>query len=147
MEIDNILKMLDWNNDLKTQQEGRRIAGKVKCLSVFVQPKDKQFNKNIWENCAIILSEKEDELLTPYLFQLLDWLQDLNWPGACIILERLQSYRKYKMLSMAIEDRIVVANVLGEEVWLANLAELIICDEIKNNLNKNAYKIIEAYLE
>ena len=62
MDIDDILKMLDWNNDLKTQQEGRRIAGKVKCLSVFVQPMDKQFNKNIWENCAIILSEKQDEL-------------------------------------------------------------------------------------
>lgn len=147
MDIDDILKMLDWNNDLKIQQEGRCIAGKVKCLNVFVQPMDKQFNKNIWENCAIILSEKEDELLTPYLFRLLDWLQDLNWPGACIILERLQSYRDYEMLSMAIEDRIVVANALEEEVWLSNLAELLICDEVKKKLNDHIYEIIETYME
>ena len=146
MDIDDTLKMLDWNNDLKTQQEGRRIAGKVKCLSVFVQPMDKHFNKNIWENCAMILSEKEDELLTPYLFQLLDWLQDLNWPGACIILERLQSYRDYEMLSIAIEDRIVVANTLEEESWLENLAELIVCDEIKQKLSNQIYKLIETYL-
>ena len=146
MDIDNILKMLDWNNDLKTQQEGRRIAGKVKCLSVFVQPMDRQFNKNIWENCAMILSEKEDELLTPYLFRLLDWLQDLNWPGACIILERLQSYRDYEKLSMVIENRVVVADALEEEVWLANLAELIICNEVKQKLSNQVYKIIERYL-
>ena len=146
MDIDNILKMLDWNNDLETQQEGRRIAREIKCLSVFVQPMDKQFNKNIWENCAIILSEKEDELLTPYLFRLLDWLQDLNWPGACIILERMKSYRDYEMLRMAIEDRIVVADALGEEVWLANLAELILCNEVKQKLTDHVYKIIENYL-
>ena len=146
MNIDEILKMLDWNNDLKTQQEGRHIAGKVKCLSVFVQPMDKQFNKNIWENCAIILSEKEDKLLTPYLFRLLDWLQDLNWPGACIILERLQSYQDYEMLRMVIEERIVVADALDEEVWLANLAELILRNEVKQKLSNKVYKIIEEYL-
>ena len=131
MDIDDILKMLDWNNDLETQQEGRRIAGKVKCLNVFMQPVDKQFNKNVWENCAIILSEKEDELLTPYLFELLDWLRDLNWPGAIIILERLQKYQDYEWLSMVITDRIVVANALEDKAWLSILAELIICDEIK----------------
>lgn len=138
--------MLDWNNDLKTQQEGRRNAEQVKCLSVFMQPMDKQFNKNIWENCAIVLSEKEDELLTPYLFKLLDWLQDLNWPGSSIILKRLQEYRDYEKLGMVIEDRIVVANALEDEAWLSNLAELLICDEIKKNLNDNIYEIIETYL-
>jgi len=146
MDIDDILKMLDWNNDLETQQKGRCIAKRIKCLGIFVQPMDKQFNKNIWENCAMILSEKEDELLTPYIFQLLDWLQDLNWPGSIIILERLQEYRNYYKLTRAIENRIVVANALGEKSWLANLAELITCDEIKQKLSKQVYKIIEAYL-
>ena len=94
----------------------------------------------------MILSEKEDELLTPYLFRLLDWLQDLNWPGACIILERLQSYRDYEKLSMVIENRVIVADALEEEVWLANLAELIICNEVKQKLSNQVYKIIERYL-
>ena len=146
MDINEIMKMLDWNNDSEIQNEGIYMAKEVKCLSLFMQPMDKQFNKNVWENCAIILSEKEDELLTPYIFQLLDWLQDLNWPGSIIILERLQEYRNYYKLTRAIENRIVVANALGEKSWLANLAELITCDEIKQKLSKQVYKIIEAYL-
>ena len=147
MDIDDILKMLDWNNDLDIQREGRRKAATVKCLSVFMQPMDKEFNKNIGENCAIILSEKEDELLTPYLFRLLDWLQDLNWPGAIIILKRLQEYRNYKMLAMMIEDCIVAANALENESWLLSLAEVLISDEVKKNLNDNSYQIIKPYLE
>ena len=139
--------MLDWNNDLEIQKEGLLQAEHIKCLSVFVQPMDEQFNKNIWENCAMILSGKEDVLLTPYLFKLLDWLQDLNWPGSMKILERLKKYRDYERLSMAIKNRIVVANALEDEVWLSNLAELLICDEVKKKINNHIYEIIEAYME
>lgn len=146
MDINDILKMLDWNNNLETQQEGRRKAETINCLNVFMQPMDKQFNKNIWENCAVILSGKEDELLTPYLFELLDWLQDLNWPGSIVILERLQKYQDYEKLCMVIENRIIVANALEDEAWLSNLAELIICDEIKQKISNHTYKIVERYL-
>lgn len=146
MNINEIMKMLDWNNDQEIQNEGICMAEQVKCLSLFMQPMDKQFNKNIWENCAVILSKKEDELLTPYLFQLLDWLKDLNWPGAIVICERLQEYKDYEKLSMAIQKCIVVANALGDKSWLSNLAELTICEEVKQNLSDYAYKIIEGYL-
>lgn len=146
MDINEIMKMLDWNNDQEIQEEGICMAKQVKCLSLFMQPMDKQFNKNVWENCAIILCEKEDALLTPYLFQLLDWLRDLNWPGAYIIFERLQSYRDYEILSRTIEECIVVANALDDKSWLANLSELIKCDKVKQKLSNQVYKIIEQYL-
>lgn len=125
-DLNDILKMLDWNNDAETQRKGRQEASQVMCLSLFMQPMDAQFNKNIWDNCALIISEKEDNLLTPYLFNLLDWLQDLNWPGSLVILERLQRYQDYKKLSIAIQNRVIVAEALEDEVWLANLAELLI---------------------
>ena len=147
MDIDDILKMLDWNNDLDIQREGRRKAANVKCLNAFMQPADKEFNKNVGENCAMILSEKEDELLTPYLFNLLDWLYDLNYPGATIILERLRKYQNYKMLAMVLENRIVVANALENESWLLSLAEVLISDEVKKNLSDNSYQIIKPYLD
>ena len=147
MDINVILKMLDWNNDLSVQQEGCISAKTVRCLKVFMQPMDSQFNKNIWENCAIILSDKEDELLTPYLMELLDWLQDLSWPGSTIILERLQKYRDYENLGRAISNRIVVANALKDEVWLSSLAELLLSNEVKKNLKDDACEIIETYLE
>lgn len=61
MDVNEIMKMLDWNNDQEIQEEGICMAKQVKCLSLFMQPMDKQ--------------------------------RDLNWPGAYIIFERLQSYR------------------------------------------------------
>ena len=38
-----------------------------------------------WKNCAIVLSEKSDEELAPYLDDLLRWLQDINWEGGTVI--------------------------------------------------------------
>ena len=89
MDMNEIMDMLDWNRDSDIQEEGRQLAENIKCLNVFMQPLDKQYNKNVWENCALILSKKSDDLLEPYVFDLLEWLQDMNWPGADIIYQRL----------------------------------------------------------
>ena len=50
---------------------------------------DPQYNKNVWDNCAKIVSVKTDEELKPYMISLFEWLQDMNWPGAEIIYDRL----------------------------------------------------------
>ena len=90
-ELECILKMLDWNSSKEIQKKGRKKAEKIKDLNMFIQPVDKKYNKNVWENCAIILQNKSDEELSPYLERILEWLQDINWPGAELILERMLS--------------------------------------------------------
>lgn len=62
-DINEIMDMLDWNNSPEIQAEGRILGAKINCLSVFMQPMDKEYNKNVWENCALILAAKADELL------------------------------------------------------------------------------------
>lgn len=37
-----------------------------------------------------MIIEKKDKELAPYMSLLLKWLQDLNWPGALLVLERLK---------------------------------------------------------
>lgn len=86
--IDRIFEMLSWNSDESTQARGIEEAKKIKNLSVLIQPIE---SKSIWENCAKVLSSKIDDELKPYLLNLFKWLQDMNWPGADIVYERLQS--------------------------------------------------------
>ena len=47
-------------------------------------------SKSIWENCAKVLISKEDQELNLYLISMFQWLQDMNWPGAELIYERLK---------------------------------------------------------
>lgn len=86
--IDQIFEMLSWNNDERIQTQGIKEAKKIKNLSVLIQPIE---SKSIWENCAKVLVSKTDEELQIYLIDLFEWLQDMNWPGADIVYERLKS--------------------------------------------------------
>ena len=90
IRIDEILDMLDWNNSQEIQAKGVSLGSKVDDLSVFLQPVSEKHKKNVWDNCALILDGKSDEELAPYLPQLLEWLQDLNWPGTFTIIRTLK---------------------------------------------------------
>ena len=60
--IDNVIyELLKANVDTKTN------------IKVKLKPKH---NKNVWENCAVIIAEKNDENLKPYLVELLDKIYD-----------------------------------------------------------------------
>lgn len=87
--IAEIMDMLDWHRSAEIQSEGRELARKLKDIKPFLQPLDSKYNKNVWENCAVIIAEKSDYELKPHLTELLEWLQDMNWPGADVIFYRL----------------------------------------------------------
>ena len=113
VNIDYIMELLDWNNSAEKQELGIRLAGEVKCINVFLQP-CKPYGKNVWGNCAKILSKKTNEELSVYSTELMMWLQDMNWPGAFCIFDRLKlmvdeqnfriSYRYCMKLARALED-------------------------------------------
>ena len=90
MSTEQIMKLLDWNSSIEDQQIGIEFARKVSDLSCFLQ--HPSYSKSTWDNCAIVLSNRSDSELAPYLSQLLEWLQDLNWTGSITILKRLQSF-------------------------------------------------------
>ena len=97
--VDNteIMDMLDWNMPLEIQLEGISLARNIKKIASFIQPLTPKYNKNVWLNCAVIISERSDEEIKPYLPEVLEWLQDMNWPGAFCILNRLQKYSDLKV--------------------------------------------------
>lgn len=124
VNIDYIFDLIDWNNSENIQQHGIQLAREVKSINVFLQPCDKEHNKNVWDNCAIILSERTDEELSPYLTQLLQWLQDMNWPGAFCILDRIKHYKDKKNLDFWYKYNIKLARALKDEVWEENLNQI-----------------------
>lgn len=92
VDIDHIMTMLDSNNRDEVQAEGMEHAKNIRSINVFLQPVSPGIHKNVWENCAKILASKSDQELQPYLLHLLLWLEDLNWPGASILMARLNHF-------------------------------------------------------
>lgn len=123
--INNIMSMLDWNMTLEKQSEGRRIAKELGTIAPFIQPVTPEYNKNVWKNCAIIVSEQEDEKIKPYLCELLEWLQDMNWPGAFCIYNRLLRYKDNKSLFNAIDISYRRAEKCHDSIWERNIDALV----------------------
>lgn len=122
--IDDIMDMLDWNRSKEEQEKGLKLARTIKSINVFIQPLDSKHNKNVWENCAKVLSERSDEELKPYIISLLEWLQDMNWPGAFTIFERLKNYKDKKIFDWSYRVVMNKALKLDDEIWKENLIEL-----------------------
>ncbi len=106
MNIDKIYEMLYWDNDEKVQERGIEIASKIKYFDCFIMPYYGNKTNGIWENCALIISKKTDDELRPYRWKLLEWIEDMNWPGADIIYDRLLKYNDKKELLSLIDSKI-----------------------------------------
>ena len=122
--INYILSLIDWNNTLDQQAAGIKMAENIKDIQAFIQPCTESNNKNVWDNCALIISKRSDAELFPYLDNLFAWLQVMNWPGALCILDRLQKYVKtpsfYSVLNACFEK----AKAENDYVWWNNLQML-----------------------
>ncbi len=104
MTLDEIYESFLWDASYTPQEYEEKCAAGIaaarqyKYLQPFIQPILP--NKPIWEPCARVIAERTDEELQPYLYVLFEWLQDLNWPGADIIFDRL-SQMPFSMLEEA----------------------------------------------
>lgn len=113
MEIDRIFEMLSWDNEEEIQAKGIEEDKKIKHLSVLIQPIE---SKSIWENCAKVLANKSDQELESYLIPLFEWLQDMNWPGAEIIYERLKMNPEQK-IKASYDICFAKAELTEDAVW------------------------------
>ena len=124
VNIDYIMDLLDWNNSIEKQEQGIEMAKDVKCINVFLQPCSKNYNKNVWDNCAKILSARSNEELSPYMIELMGWLQDMNWPGAFCIFDRLKEMKNEQLFQHPYTICLKCAQALDDEVWESNLRML-----------------------
>lgn len=117
--IDELFEMLSWDSTEKIQGIGLSEARKVKHLSVFFQPIE---SKSVWENCAKVLIEKSDLELERYLVDLFKWLQDMNWPGAMLIYDRLKGMPR-ELVQFAYSVCLDQAISTGDDCWKETLED------------------------
>lgn len=122
VDITEIMDMLDWHMPTEIQTEGISLARNIETIIPFIQPLTPKHNKNVWENCAVIISERSDEEIKPHLPEVLEWLQDMNWSGAfCII---LKNYSDKNSILSAISVCVQKAKSCNDEIWEDNLLTL-----------------------
>lgn len=126
--MNELIKKLSWDEPREVQEEAIKLLKQEKDLSIFLQPIEKDAGKKVWDNCALILCSKTDKELIPYIEGLLNWLQDMNWPGAWEILGRLQKISKElikKEYDKAVKRASQELKELNEKIypnsWLGNL--------------------------
>ena len=124
VEVTVIMDMIDWHMPPEVQSKGIALAKKLETIIPFIQPVTSRHNKNVWDNCALIIAEKSDEELKPYLTELLEWLQDMNWPGAYCIRDRLQRYSDNDSIHSAINICVEKAKACNDEIWEDNLHQI-----------------------
>lgn len=142
VDIDKLFDMLSWHSDDETQQKGIELAKSIKCYSVFLQPHGLRHDKDVWENCAKILSNYSDEILQYCSLSMLEWLEDINWPGAEIILDRLIKFSDTSLLAINITHCVKEALACDQQGWLGNMSVLLRNDHLKQKLPKDIYNVL-----
>ena len=123
-DVGQIYQMLNWKNPPEIQARGMELAEQIADLSLLIQP---PADASVWECCAEILARKTDEELYPYLMDLMRWLEDLNWPGALTIQNRLIAFSGEK-LKQPFMDSVASAEAMQNhdgEMWRSYLSGLL----------------------
>jgi hypothetical protein len=129
--IDEIYDLFIWNHQLSLDeyeakvQKGIEAAGQIKNLFPFMQPIviPPEKSKSVWEPCAKVVAMRSDEELLPFIYKLLEWIADPNWPGALIIYERL-TRMPYASVETALGISRKQAKQMRDSGWLSMLDDL-----------------------
>ena len=145
VDIDTLYEMLDENQPIEVQEEAIREARKIKSLSVLMQPVEYKLS---WKNCAKVICEKTDKELNSYKYEMLEWLQDLNWPGAFLIMERLEKMNPQLLLNATIYA-VKQGLLLKDNEWLTYMSYLLKNKKFYDALSeeKKYQKIMRRYYE
>ena len=136
--IDEIYDLFVWDTQLSDDEYDARVqkgidaAKQIKNLFPFMQPiiVPPEKSKMVWEPCAKIVAMRSNKELEPFLLMLLEWIQDLNWPGALMIYNRLTQI-PFSSMELAFRHTRTMAEQTNDSCWLAVL------DGLYQDMEKN----------
>lgn len=77
----------------------------------------KDYDKGYWENAAKVIAHKSDTEIETILPDVLVWLQNSNWPGSKIILDRMNEMPKEIILKHRL-DVLEMAMASNDTMWI-----------------------------
>ncbi|MBP3435490.1 MAG: DUF5071 domain-containing protein [Clostridia bacterium] len=127
MTTDEIYTSFLWDESYTEEEYEAKIAAGIqeirncKYIYPFILPcVTPENSKSIWEPCATGIALRSNEELEPYLLLLFEWLQDINWPGAITIFNRLLQM-PFSMLESDYTYTRHRAEQENDTLWLATL--------------------------
>lgn len=122
-EIDFYIDKLDWNYP---QEENELAINKLvdidnNYMDMLLQPR---CIKCYWDNAATVLKKIGYPRIEPIIPGLLEWLQDLNWPGAQTVVDIFRDIDN-DVLKPYIRDALIRADDEDDEMWIYWLKYLI----------------------
>ncbi len=119
-----LITKLDWNDETTSSEITNEIINLgISDLSFLLQP----INKSYWDKAANVICELGVERYIDVLPSMMEWIQDLNWPGALRIFTELKSVDDIRVIR-CIEDTVAKVILLDDMEWLYFIKLLI--DEI-----------------
>ena len=79
--------------------------------------------KDCWHFCALTIKEINNERLYIHTFKMIEWLQDINWPGALIVLKKLATFPP-DILEPNIKKAKFAAELAEDSLWLYGMEML-----------------------
>ena len=73
------------------------------------------------------------------------WLEDLNWPGASQIQERLVQFQKVDMLAMWLNSWVPALKQLKKLTWLSFISVVLDNSKLKELLNQDTLEILQSH--
>mgnify|MGYP002646580570 CR=1 FL=1 len=146
MDINTLLKDLSWNAAIEEQKKAVDLLTDLDDYDMMclVHPID----KSCWENASQVLKNKGVKKTYCIVNELFEMIQDINWPGAHLILDLLKSYPKGVFMP-AYENAIMKAYSSEDDLWLAGLAYFIYCNKVikKDFLDPENYRRVMEYFD
>ena len=121
-DINMIFDYYYYSNDKEISRRWLALASEIKTIDAFLRPT--RYGKSLWGLCAIVLFQKSDEELVPYLVELMKWIEDMNWPGATIIEKRLNLFEDTVSYTKAKNYCLELASNCDDKRWLHRLQDL-----------------------
>ena len=135
--MNKYIKKLHWNiSDEEFEKIKKQIDSDISIdYNIFILPIE---GKAYWENCAKILVQLDNDKFIQLFPKILEWFQDLNWPGGITILNKVNKI-PIDMIENFILQCIDEAISENDFTWIEFLLWL---DNIKTK--KIALKILEV---
>ncbi len=138
-DLEKLISDLNWKNSIELQKMAIENLMKIEDMQVIhlIKP----IAKSHWQNAALVIKKIGYPRNRQAIPGLIEWIQDMNWPGAEIAFEILLSI-DVSILLPHIEIAIQKAINENDEIWIMAIRELIIN---KLNLKGSNFKNVELF--
>ena len=110
---EDILKQIPGNFEDISEQDVIRINETYEDITPLFQ----HSGKDTWYGCAKVICYNSNEKLEKYIPSMLEWIEDMNWPGAETIFDKLKTF-DYCVIKPYLDKAMFEASNKNNSIWL-----------------------------